>query len=155
MATKDRVFIDKENLVYAAEAAKRHLLPIDRLEQFFIFMSLGFKEGRKVNVASGNQRQEMFLTHHRLTSLNDKHSLIYALALYDKNRIYFDAKKRGIDCDEKFVNLEDEKEMYSIAEKYANGGAYYFRELELNSSLDEKNLLEKEIKKYVRKINKE
>ena len=40
------------------------------------------------------------------------------------------------------MNLKDEKERYAIAEEYANGGAYYLRELEEKRSLDEKLFLE-------------
>jgi len=152
MATKDRVFIDKENLEYAGDT---ELLPTDRMDQFFILMALGFKEKRKEPIAPGKKRQEMFLTHQRLGSLDEKKSLIYALALYDKNKKYFEDIKRNNDSSKKFVNLKDEKEMYSIVEEYANGGAYYLRELEESTSLDEKHILEKEIKTYLRKINNE
>lgn len=150
MASKDRVFIDKEILDYAKQS---EVLPDDRMDQFFVFMGLGFKERRKEPVAPGKKRQEMFLTHQRLPSLDEKLSLIYALALYDKNLEYFEDKKRNIKSDKKFVNLNDEKEMYDIVEQYANGGAYYLKELEENTSLDDKHVLEKEIKKYLRKIS--
>ena len=155
MATKDRVFIDMENRDFAAES---NLLPSDRMEQFFVLMAVGFKERRKEPLESGITN-EMFLTHQRLgrfnESIDEKKSLIYALALYDKNMKYFEDKKRGLEPNEKFVNVEDEKEMYKIAEQYANGGAYYLRELEESTSLYEKNVLEKEIKRYLRKITKE
>lgn len=140
MASKDRIYMDIENLDYAKHST---LLPSDRLIQFFIFMSLGFKERRKKKVTSTTKdKREMFLTHQRLTSLDEKHSLIYAVALYDKNRKYFENKKKGIESDEEFVNLTDEKEMYNIAEEYANGGAYYLRELEKKESLDKRLLME-------------
>ncbi len=140
MADKDRIYMDIENLDYAKHSK---LLPSDRLIQFFIFMSIGFKKRKKKKVTSTTKdKREMFLTHQRLTKLDEKHSLIYAVALYDKNMKYFEDKKKGIESEEEFVNLKDEKERYAIAEEYANGGAYYLRELEEKGSLDEKLFLE-------------
>ena len=96
--------------------------------------------------------REKFLTHHRLSEPDEKKALVYTLALYDKNMKYFEDKKKGIESDEEFVNLTDEKEMYDIVEAYANGGAYYLRELEESESLDENLYLENLIMDNLKEI---
>lgn len=147
----DRLFVNEE--LY--NQLDLSLLSEDHMLQFFFFMSLGFKENKRKTSIKGSTKKKIMIIEYRLEK--EHKALLTTLALNEVNKEYFKNKSENSGEGKfKMISFEDDKdEIYKIAEEYANGGMEYFKKLYDKAPLSDEKLIEREIQRYLKKINLE
>ncbi len=135
------------------EFIPKSLLFGDNMDQFFFFMSLGFRYNHREVLPKG-KKKDMVLEY-RLKADPEKEYLMYILMLYHYNKKYFENENSGSDKVDNFKIILDKETRYTIAEEYAYGGMIELINLNKVSSLEDKNIIEREILRYLKKIDNE
>lgn len=123
----DRLFIEKKTVDFYKTSKILHIPDFDNKDQFLVAMSLGYKLGIRTPLKS----KEGFVRESYLKEAD--RALIYALAIKENNDI---------------KTVSDLKNVFTIAEEYANAGINFINKLEKKSSFDEHT---KEFEKIVNK----
>ena len=114
----DRFYVDKSTMdIYNNSKIMGYTTDnkIDRKEQFFVALGLGYMQGQRTPLKS---KELMFLE----SNLNEEeNALLWAVAIKEKGSI---------------ENIENKDEIYNIAQEYANTGILYLSTIDKSSSFD-------------------
>lgn len=135
------------------ELIPESLLFGDNMDQFFFFMSLGFRYNLREPLPK-SKKKDMVLEY-RIKGDPERENLLYVLTLYHYNKDYFENESGVSDEENNFKIILDKDTRYTIAEEYAYGGMLKLIQLNKNSSLEDKNIIEREILRYLKKIDNE